>query len=328
MRWLLLVAGYAILLALVEPTASAETDPHAILVVAKPLPFDRERPEERQLGALTYAGGLALTAPGTGGFGGLSGIDVQPDGRFISQSDIGDLLTGRIALDGDGRLTGLSDTAWTKLVDEQGQPFVGPKDKADAEDITYLPGGGYAVSFEQDHRVEAYVGPGPSRRLGVPAEAAGFPGNTGLEALTAWTDPQGRPRLVEGSEDGRAWSCDADGRDCEQILDPVRDGPDKDFSLTGLDALPDGGGMVAVYRAFDLLHGVRALVAWVRPEAAQKVTVLARITAPYTVDNMEGIAAVRNPDGSIRIYLISDDNLNRVQRTMLLAFDWKQSAVR
>ena len=321
-----LAAALGLVFFAIQPAATAQTASRAIVVQTKPLPMMPERPRDRRIGALVYAGGLDLSAPGTAGFGGLSGIDVLPDGRFISQSDAGELLTGRIVLDRRGRLEGLADTVWARLTDEQGQPYEGAKDQADAEDITYLPGGGFAISFEQFPRVQAYAGEGPARRLDVPAESATFPANTGLEALAAWTDPQGRDRLVQGSEDGRAWTCDSDGRDCVQFLDPVRDSPDKDFSLTGLDALPDGHGLVAIYRAFDLIHGARALVAWVQPDAPRKVTVLARIAPPYTVDNMEGIAALRNRDGSIRLYLISDDNLNKVQRTVLLAFDWREPA--
>ena len=37
--------------------------------------------------------------------------------------------------------------------------------------------------------------------------------------------------------------------------------------------------------------------------------------------NAEGIAAVRRPDGGVRLYILSDDNFNPGQRTLLLAFD-------
>jgi hypothetical protein len=319
-----LLCACAGLLSLGDRTV-AQTAGGAIVVEAKDAPLNLERPKDRRVGALTYAGGLILNSPGTEGFGGLSGIDVRPDGSFISQSDSGELLTGRIVLDRRGRLAGLADTVWSKLTDETGEPFKGSKNNADAEDITFMPGGGFAVSFEQFPRVELYQdrGQGGSRRLGVPAEAASFPANTGLEAMTAWTDAKGRQRLVEGSEDGRAWSCDLDGKDCVQILDPEVDGPDKEFSLTGLDALPDGHGMVAVYRSFDLLKGLRCMVVWFQPDAPKKIIELARIAPPYTIDNMEGIAALRNRDGSIRLYIVSDDNLNKLQRTVLLAFDWR-----
>ena len=44
--------------------------------------------------------------------------------------------------------------------------------------------------------------------------------------------------------------------------------------------------------------------------------------APLTVDNYEGLAALPRADGSVRFYLISDDNFSRLQRTLLVAFDW------
>jgi hypothetical protein len=304
--------------------AGAEAAERPITVESRPVPLDPDRPGDERLGALAYAGGVVLTAPGVDGFGGLSGFDVAPDGRFVAQSDAGDLLQGRLVLDGAGRLAGVTATTFGRLTDEAGEPFRGAKSNADAEDITLLPGGGHAVSFEQRPRVLAYArGRGQARRLGVPAEAARFPPNAGLEALTVWTDGEGRPRLVEGAEDGRAWACDMEGHDCRPILSGP---PDEAFRLTSLDALPDGRGMVALYRAFDLFRGMRAIVAWVRPEAppAERVTVLARLSPPLTVDNMEGIAALPNADGSIRLYLISDDNLSTIQRTLLLAFDWRR----
>nr|QQZ51185.1 hypothetical protein JKL49_08720 [Phenylobacterium glaciei] len=47
------------------------------------------------------------------------------------------------------------------------------------------------------------------------------------------------------------------------------------------------------------------------------------ITKPLTVDNIEGVSAVPNKDGSTRFYLISDDNFSNSQKTILVAFDWK-----
>jgi hypothetical protein len=44
---------------------------------------------------------------------------------------------------------------------------------------------------------------------------------------------------------------------------------------------------------------------------------------PLTVDNYEGVAAVRRADGGFRFYLLSDDNANASQRTLLVAFDWR-----
>lgn len=302
--------------------ARAETATEPVAITAEPVPLDPTKAARAHIGALSYAGGFQLTSPAKD-FGGFSGIDVLADGRFISETDAGRVLTGRIVLDQRGRLAGVADTVMASLTDPQGVAYDRKRD-ADSEDVTFLPGGGFAIAFEQLHRIETYSQIGAaSRRLARPPGADEFQPNRGLEALTVWTDGAHRPRLVQGAEDGRVWSCDMEGAGCELILDPVRDGPEKDFSLTGLDALPEGQGMVAVYRAFDLIHGNRAMVAWIRPDAPRKVTVLARLSAPYTVDNMEGIAALPNPDGSIRLYLVSDDNFNPIQRTLLLAFDWR-----
>ncbi len=318
-----LVAGAVF--GLVLATARAQTPASVFRLHSEPVPLDLRHPQRVQVGALTYAGGLVLTAPANKAFGGLSGIVVRPDGRFLSQTDAGDLVSGRLLLDGEGRLTGIGEPAMARLTDETSRPYPAPKGEADAEDITLLPDGGFAVSFEGRPRVLAYAGEGPGRRLGIPAEAERLPPNTGLEALAAWTDGAGRSRLAEGAEDGRAWSCDLEGRDCVQILDGG-DNPGRAYHLTGLAPVPGGRGLLAVYRAFDLLRGFRAIVAWVRPEAAQKTTVLARLSPPLTVDNMEGVAATAKPDGSIRIYLVSDDNFLVLQRTLLLAFDWEGGA--
>jgi hypothetical protein len=58
----------------------------------------------------------------------------------------------------------------------------------------------------------------------------------------------------------------------------------------------------------------------VRPGAVLKGREIAEIRLPHAVDNMEGVAARRGADGETLIYLISDDNFNALQRTLLLMF--------
>jgi hypothetical protein len=226
-----------------------------------------------------------------------------------------------LVLNPQGRLVGLADTTLESLTDEAGQPY-GSKSEGDAEDITLLPGGGYAVSFEQKHRVLAYRPGLAPRRLGIPDTT--FPSrNRALEALTVWHDPaRGEDRLVEGAEDGRAWSCDIEGKGCVQFLVPAEEKLTRGYSLTSLDALPDGLGMVAMYRDVSLIHGMQGMIAWVRPGASPQVTPLAWLSSPLSVDNFEGIAAVARPGGGVRLYIVSDDNFSSIQRTLLMAFDW------
>ena len=47
---------------------------------------------------------------------------------------------------------------------------------------------------------------------------------------------------------------------------------------------------------------------------------MARFERPLTVDNFEGVAAVQDDDGATLVYILSDDNFNFFQRTLLLLF--------
>ena len=301
--------------------AQGAVAPSPIVVHGEPLLLSPGDPGRTRVGELTYAGGLRLTATGTASFGGVSGVDVADDGSFIAQEDVGALVRGRIRLDAAGRLAGVDDAAFQLLVGEDGRPY-GRKVDADAEDVTFTPGG-YAVSYEQDHRVLAYpAAGGPGVRLPVSPDIFKRDHNSGLEALS-WKEG----RLYEGAEDGEIWRCDprprpTAGDACASVM---KTSPFPGFRLTGLDAA--GRGFVAVYRAIDILNGWRATIAWLEPAApdgsgpwtARRLAVLDR---PLTRDNMEGIAAVPRADGGFRLYLVSDDNFARFERTLLLAFDW------
>ena len=280
------------------------------------LPLSGDDPRRTRVGELTYAGGLRLTATGTSSFGGVSGIDVADDGvSFIAQEDVGALIRARLRLDAAGWLAGVEGATFELLTDEHGRAY-GRKVDADAEDVTFTPEG-YAVSYEQDHRVLAYPAAGGAGvRLPVSPDLSRREPNSGLEALS-WRGG----RLYEGAEDGEIWRCDPHpGGACASVM---KTSPFPGFRLTGLDAA--GRGFVAVYRAVDVLHGWRATIAWLEPAAADgsgpwTARRLAVLERPLTRDNMEGIAALPAPDGGFRLYLVSDDNFSPIQRTLLLEF--------
>jgi hypothetical protein len=303
-------------LALAGCGARAQSVAYPIEITARPVAADKHGVA---VGALTYARGFSLKARGTDSFGGLSGFDIEADGRFVAVSDAGDLVRGRITP------TGIEQATIARLTDESGQAFQG-KMSADAEGLTLTGDGGMTVSFEQTHRFLAYPAAGPPRRLSGLIGARVGP-NAGFEALAAWRDPAtGQERLVVGAENGDAWSCGPEMGVCRQILVAERDNPGSGFRLTGLDALPDGR-LIALYRSASLFTGLRALIAVVTPGAERPVTELARLPGPIGVDNMESIAALPNPDGSVRLFVISDDNFAGWQRTLLLMFDWKPTPV-
>jgi len=90
--------------------------------------------------------------------------------------------------------------------------------------------------------------------------------------------------------------------------------------------LLDDGSSIVLERSFSLFFGgfgtrlVRvAAGAWVGG-AIVEGTELARLRPPLLVDNYEGIAATRGPDGTILLWLIADDNYMSLQRTLLAVF--------
>jgi hypothetical protein len=299
-----------------------------IRVVAEPVPLKPGEPGLIQVGQLAYAGGLALTSTDTSRLHGLSGLDVADDGvGFIAQSDDGDLVTGKLVLDAAGRLAGVTGVRIQPLRDAHGRPLQG-KAAGDAEGITLLPGGGFAVSFERDHRILAYARPGgPARPVWRPGPAdADFEltDNEGVEALAAGP---GDDTIFAGSERGDV------RRVARGVLGRERMAPEPPggFSLTELDGLV-GEDWIAVYRAWDPLRGSRAVVSWLpQPRCIRAPCIaphgrvdLARLDGGYSVDNFEAIAATPLAGGGWRLYLLSDDNFRPSQRTLLLAFDWKR----
>ena len=191
-------------------------------------------------------------------------------------------------------------------------------------------------------RVSIYDSPSRPRSAPSTAPAAAdtalhLGSNYSFEAITRCpnTLTGGDRRFLLGTEDGQIVFLDPQNGRIENrsmIAQPGMSGPN--FKLTGLDCMADGR-IFAVYRAFDLLHSWRAMVATLTWESSPGGPILrrhelARLDGTLTRDNMEGIAAVPGPGGGVRLYLISDDNFDNPntdliggQRTLLLAFDWE-----
>jgi hypothetical protein len=281
-----------------------------------------------QVGRLRYRGGVELITH-EAGFGGISDLEVFEDGRVVAINDNGAWLEWRLVLDDAGTLVDVDDFRMAFMRDETGEPFA-DKDDGDSEDMAQLPDGRFAISFEQTQSIRLYdlnrdgpfgaASPGP-----VLDDVRDLPDNSGLEALAAMDDGS----LIVGAEGGERattplWRVRLDAQ--TPTAPSARYATAPGFSLTALDRLPDGG-FVALERFYTPVIGARARItrfaAFVEGDVA--VEELAMIEAPRPVDNFEGIAATRAPDGSTRLYIVSDDNFNARQRTLLLAFDIVQS---
>ncbi len=312
--------------------AAAPPDWQSIAVSVSSIPLYPAKSGERRAGDLVFAGGLEL-ASSAKEFGGFSGLLVDPDGRLTAVSDQGAWLAGRLQIDPKtGDLVGLSDTKMAGMRDERGQPLV-TKDEADAEDLARLPDGRFAVSFEHDHRILIYdldaKGPAaPAERgppIGIPR---GMNANEGLEGLAAL--PDGRLVGVAEFPPGRTgtpfWIFPAGAKTVTPVTG-LTERP-RGFGVSALARLPDGN-LISLERFFLPMVGVRINVRLI-PVAGLDAkpprldgALLATLESPSAVDNFEAVAAVpgRTP-GTVRLYLLSDDNFSDNQRTLLYAFDW------
>ncbi|MDY6924644.1 MAG: esterase-like activity of phytase family protein [Pseudomonadota bacterium] len=259
-----------------------------------------------------FAGGVQLVLAEDSPLHSLSDLKLIDDDDFVSVSDAGDLVRGRLRLDADGRLTGVEGLRWRRLTLTDGSPVMDKAD-GDAEGLFLLPDGRVAVAFERRHRLWAYGldAAGAAEPLASPATV--FPLNSGMEGIAAAPDGW----RVAG-ESGGVWDCSARG--CREVVGPpVEPVPDSEYRITGMDRDPGGDGFWVVERRFRAPVDVRGRI---RRMAADGTLgpVLVELSLPSTVDNFEGIAAVGRGDG-VRLYILSDDNGNAAQRTLLLAFD-------
>jgi hypothetical protein len=290
----------------------------SVAIQSAPVMLDPSDPGRKSAGDFTYAGGIAITSNETSRLHGLSDLVVEADGDVLSVSDDGaDLFTGRLVLDGDGRLVGLTDGALRPLAGLDAQPLQG-KARTDAEGLTRLGNGEILVSFEREHRVWRYA-PSTNR----PPKPVAMPGvpmadNDGMEGLAAAPTVFADGYWV-GVQPGGIWFCRLN-LSCEQKTGLPT--PPAGYRLSSLTTGP-GGELVILHHSYIPAIGSRIIVTVVRdPLGARRVVGELTLVPPMTVDNFEGVAVVAKSDGGWRLYLLSDDNFSPSQRTLLLAFDW------
>lgn len=304
----------------------------SIDVRAAATPLFPDRPEDRRIGDLTFRGGLVLDSDAPQ-FGGFSGLVVDAQGRLTAVSDQGSWLSARLSFDArTGDLVGLTQTRMAALRNERGEPLA-PNRQTDAEELTRLPDGRFAVSFEQDHRILIYdlTGKGPAAPA-TPGPPVALPegalDNEGLEALTAL--PDGRLVALEEFPPAGAgtpfWVFSGDATTAPAPAGRAE--RPAGYGMSGLARLPTGdlAGLERFYQARSSVLRINVRLIPVAGLTATPATVdgpvVATLEAPATVDNFEAVAAVAGdrPD-MVRLYIMSDDNFSSAQRTLLLAFD-------
>ncbi len=286
------------------------------------VPLDPGDPARQDVGRLRYLGGLVLRSANPA-FGGLSGLRAGPGGRLLAVSDTGNWVAFT-TIERGGRLVGVAAGTIAPLLDANGAP-PSSKSAADAESLEWDAATGDAtVSFEQDHRRVVYRGidPGDPASFGHsaaqvmrdPATAA-WPANGGGEAIARLPDGS----LMVFEEEGQ----DAQGFASVLTIGPQstvqsRYAPPRGFRPTDAFAL-DSMTLLVLNRHFSPVDGVAAALTLVTVGPEMRGQEIARLAAPLTVDNMEGLAVVRDGKRTF-VYLVSDDNFSGLQRTLLMKF--------
>jgi hypothetical protein len=278
-------------------------------------------------GVLRSLGGLEIDTRVLG-FGGLSAIHLADDLTLTAVSDLGRVAEMRLALDAGLRPTAVTLIRTGPLRDGAGRPL-GRGHAGDSESLARLPDGSWLVGFERWHRVRAYRSlASPGTYVAAPPGLERAPANAGLEALAALPDG----RLVAIAEEfppgldagiTAAWI----GRPGAWLPVAYRLGPGGMLPVDAA-ALPDGS-LLVLERSFSIFGGFSGRL--VRVPAAQLAAPaegavlrgeeVLRLSAPLPSDNYEGLAVLRR-DGRTLVAIISDDNENRLQRTLLLVFEW------
>lgn len=314
---LLLVPGWAGEERLVTPGSVAD-------VSAERVGLHPDDPAVARAGALVFLGGVALDSDDPA-FGGFSALSVQGD-RFTLLSDGGTLVRFRMGEDWRPRQARFDavpsgpETGWRKL-------------ERDSESMTTDPRTGRVwIGFERYNQIWRY-GPGLARaeRWRAPAAMADWPENGGAESMARLRDG----RFIVLSESKRPPGRTGDDRTREGLSfagDPTdprsaarrfvyRAAPG--HRPVDVTELPDGR-LLVLERRFQLPFRWTARLALVprgaaRPGRMVEGRTIARLGAPLIADNFEGVAAVRE-GGATMLWLVSDDNQSRLQRTLLLKF--------
>jgi len=312
-RWALLV----VIALLAACTAKAQPDRSGPVTISVQAVFlNPQAPAQTQIGALTYAGGLALTSPGSQGLGGLSDLVIDAKGALTAISDEGDLLQAKVRNGPDGRLSGLDQAMLAPVFGQDGKALPS-KFEADAEGLALWPNGDLMVSFEHDHRIWLYPATGGAPQP-LPMPDIAMPPNDGMEGLSL-APSQGPDAYWVGVEAGSIWLCHIKA-DCKAY--PNLPMPPQGYRLSGLREGPDGQ-LFILHHSWNPAQGSRIVLSMITDPAgpAPKTISILNLAPPLSTDNFEGIAVTKAANGHLRLYLLSDDNFSKTQRTLLMAFD-------
>jgi hypothetical protein len=318
-------------LAFVLPAAAQRGAEPPVRITIDAKPIDAFRPgtaSQRRFGMLDFVGGIELKSSHPD-FGGLSALHVEADGEhFVSLSDRGHWLTGRIVYE-RGRPVGVADAVMASMLGPDGRTL-NARGWYDTESLAVRDGYFY-VGIERINRIVRFdfARSGVLARaevVPVPSGIAKLPNNKGLEALAfALRASKLDGALLAFSERG----LDPGGNLKAFLIGGAAPGEfavkrRDEFDISDCAVLPSGD-VLLLERRFSWLTGVamrlrRIAAADIAPGALVDGPVLLFADMGYQIDNMEGLAVHAAPDSGTILTMVSDDNFSILQRTILLQF--------
>jgi hypothetical protein len=252
-------------------------------------------------------------------FGGYSAMLPLENGRLRLFSDRGQILT----------FSPPGEAAWAPahvaFIGNRGDLSDSP---ADVESAVRDPATGeYWLGYENPNSVIRYA---PTMELVAtsrPPHWQDWPANAGAEAMERL--PDGRfIVLPEGASTGLLYASDPISD--EQPLAFAFSAPGG-YSPTDMAALPDGRVLVLLRKVAAGLPPFATAIAIADPGQLQSgdsldLDLLVRLDDILPSENYEGLAlAAVEDDGAVLLWLVSDDNLSVIQRTLLARLVWRET---
>lgn len=285
------------------------------ILVAKRLDSGAER-----IGPFTVDGVWHLTSPNTH-FGGFSALIAPREGGLLAISDRGRWM--RFAPPEHGLVPARFGALGGEIEAE--------KRAVDAEAAVHWRGTTW-IAYERSNSIERYrTGTLVDPDQAQPPQMADWPGNRGAETMARLSDGrflvigEGSPEWTGAGFPALLFAGDpVEGRRAVEFAFVPPDG----FRATDAAALPDGRVLILLRRIDGYLppRFSAALMiadpAKIRPQREWRGEMLADIDGDLPRDNFEGLAVEPRPDGSLTLWLISDNNTAALQRTLLYKLRW------
>lgn len=256
-------------------------------------------------------------------FGGLSALDVSPDGQLTALADTGRVVTIRPRLDA---------REWSAAIRALPERDGDRRGKAarDSESLARTAGGVWWIGFEKRNELRRY-----DARLTRVTGGHGSPAlaklstSSGLESLAVLPDGRLLGIAETVRRDGRSpaflWTLNRRGKvELERTLWLH---PPTGYRATDSVAL-DEERLLVLVRRFDVTTGFSAALVLVplAPKPGFGSDVLSgQVVANFgtELDNAEGLALSRE-NGRTVVWIVSDDNLSGLQRTILARYWWRE----